>query len=88
MNRQRRHRLVDLYLGRLGELPGLRFQRIVPHGESTYKDLAVLVEPGEFGLTRDQLVAALKAEGVITRNYYDPPLHRQRAYAAYRAAYE
>jgi dTDP-4-amino-4,6-dideoxygalactose transaminase len=84
-NFRRRYRLVDLYLGRLGELPGLRFQRIVPHGESTYKDLAVLVDPEGFGLTRDQLVVALKAEGVTTRSYYDPPLHRQRAYAAYRA---
>ena len=86
-NFQRRRRLVDLYLSRLGELPGLRFQQILPGAESTYKDLAVLVDPEVFGLTRDQLVAALKAEGIGTRNYYDPPVHAQRAYAAHYATH-
>ena len=47
---------------------------------STFKDFTVMVEP-EFGLTRDELVVALAAEGIETRNYFDPPLHRQLAYA-------
>jgi dTDP-4-amino-4,6-dideoxygalactose transaminase len=83
-----RGRLVSLYHRCLGTLPGLAFQRIVPGAQSTYKDFAILVEKDEFGLTRDELAKALEAEGVMTRKYFDPPLHRQRAYAAFRAEYE
>ena len=34
----------------------------------------------EFGLSRDQLTAALAAEGVPTRNYYVPPVHEHQTY--------
>jgi dTDP-4-amino-4,6-dideoxygalactose transaminase len=32
-------------------------------------------------VSRDGLVAALRAEGVDTRCYFDPPVHRQRSHA-------
>ena len=32
------------------------------------------------GIDRDQLVAVLAAEGIDTRNYFYPPVHRQQAY--------
>ena len=35
-------------------------------------------------MSRDLLVRALTAENVDTRRYFDPPLHRQRAYAGIR----
>jgi dTDP-4-amino-4,6-dideoxygalactose transaminase len=38
------------------------------------------VQPGAYGLTRDELVAVLASEGIDTRNYFDPPAHRQHAY--------
>ncbi len=34
------------------------------------------IRAAEFGLTRDQLAAALDAEGIDTRAYYVPPVHR------------
>ena len=36
--------------------------------------------PDQFGIDRNQLVAVLAAEGIDTRNYFDPPVHRQQAY--------
>ena len=33
-----------------------------------------------FGVSRDGLALALLAEGIDTRKYFDPPVHRQRAY--------
>jgi dTDP-4-amino-4,6-dideoxygalactose transaminase len=33
-----------------------------------------------FGLTRDELALALKAENVDTRKYHDPPVHTHKAY--------
>ena len=41
-----------------------------------------------FGLTNVQLGAALKAEGIDSRRYYAPPIHRQQAYAHLRGQRE
>lgn len=54
---------------------------VAPADTSTFKDLTILVDAGSFGLSTAQLQRALDAEGVETRRYYDPPVHRQRAYA-------
>ena len=55
---------------------------------STFKDLTLILEPEVFGLTNVQLGAALKAEGIDSRRYYAPPIHRQQAYAHLRASRE
>jgi dTDP-4-amino-4,6-dideoxygalactose transaminase len=53
----------------------------VPAGDvSTFKDFTITVDGDRFGLSRDLLAHALKAEGIDTRKYFDPPVHRQFAY--------
>jgi dTDP-4-amino-4,6-dideoxygalactose transaminase len=47
---------------------------------STYKDFTIAVDAVELGIDRNQLVAVLATEGIDTRNYFDPPVHRQQAY--------
>ena len=47
---------------------------------STFKDLTIRVDADPFGLSRDGLALTLLAEGVDTRKYFDPPVHRQRTY--------
>jgi dTDP-4-amino-4,6-dideoxygalactose transaminase len=79
-----RNQLVRLFRDKTDGLPGLAFQRVADSDLSTYKDLTVIVDQPKFGLTVDQLAAALGAEGVDTRRYYHPPVHRQKAYAARR----
>jgi dTDP-4-amino-4,6-dideoxygalactose transaminase len=78
---ERRTELAGVYRRRLAAVPGLSFQTVPPGARSSYKDLVVAVDAGEFGLSRNRLAAALAAEGVDTRRYFDPPLHRQRAYS-------
>jgi dTDP-4-amino-4,6-dideoxygalactose transaminase len=75
-----RNRLAELYREGLGGVPGISFQRVREGDRSSYKDFSVRVEAGAFGLTRDVLAAALAAENVETRKYYDPPAHRHTAY--------
>ena len=79
-NVAQRRKLVDLYKEGLKELPGVRFQSIVPGGESSYKDVAILIDESKFGLDRDGLATSLQAENIPTRKYFHPPAHRQRAY--------
>jgi dTDP-4-amino-4,6-dideoxygalactose transaminase len=76
-----RRRLAARYQEALAAVPGIRPQAVDPGDASTWKDFTVIVDEDVYGLDRDAVAAALKAEGVDTRPYFHPPVHRQRAYA-------
>lgn len=75
-----RRALADRYRSALAGVPGIGLQVVAPGDVSTYKDFTIRVEPADYGLGRDRLVDALRAEGVDTRCYFEPPVHRQQAY--------
>jgi dTDP-4-amino-4,6-dideoxygalactose transaminase len=75
----RRNELAQRYISALAVVPGIATQCLEPDDRSTWKDFTIRVGP-EFGLSRDALVAVLRAEGIDTRNYFDPPVHRQRSH--------
>jgi dTDP-4-amino-4,6-dideoxygalactose transaminase len=77
----RRNEIADRYHAALGTLPGVAFQQVPEGARSSYKDFTILLEEDAFGASRNAVVAALGADGVQTRTYYSPPVHRQRAYA-------
>jgi dTDP-4-amino-4,6-dideoxygalactose transaminase len=77
----RRNEMVRLFEDVTGGLPGLAFPAVGEGDLSTYKDLTLIVDPEAFGLDAVTLAAALRAEGVDTRRYFFPPVHRQKAYA-------
>jgi len=79
---EERNALAEAYRKALGDIPGISFPKVADGDRSTYKDLTVLVEPAEFGLTAGSLADGLAAEGVETRRYYAPPVHRMQAYQA------
>lgn len=64
-------------------LQGLGCQEIEAHGTSSYKDFPIILDTEPSGLSRDMLRKALAAEGIDTRTYYDPPVHRQTAFRKY-----
>jgi dTDP-4-amino-4,6-dideoxygalactose transaminase len=76
----RRNQLAERYRKALDEVDGIDFPTVTEGDRSTYKDFTVLVDAERFGLGADALAAGLAAEGVQTRRYYSPPVHRQRAY--------
>ncbi|GAA1092646.1 DegT/DnrJ/EryC1/StrS family aminotransferase [Kitasatospora arboriphila] len=73
--------LVEVFAAAVAGLPGLRLALPEPGDTSTFKDLTLIVDAAAFGLGAAELGRALKAEGVDTRRYFFPPVHRQRAYA-------
>lgn len=77
----RRAAVADRYRARLGQVPGISWQQVPEGRSSSYKDFIITVDAEEFGAHRDRVVPALRAEGVPTRPYYAPPVHRQQAYA-------
>lgn len=60
--------------------PKLRFQKIPPGAQTTFKDLSVYVDPQALGYTRDALHDHFAQHKVTTRKYFFPPLHHMRAY--------
>ena len=80
LNVRRRNRVAERYRRNLEEVPGVSFQRVTPGCRSSFKDVTILVRREEFGLSRDELADFLAREGIDTRRYYWPPVHRTRAY--------
>ncbi len=80
---ENRRRYAALYREQLGDLPGIGFQSVRPADRCSYKDFSITLEAAEFGLSRNRLAAALAAEGIDSRAYYDPPVHQHTAYARY-----
>ena len=80
-NAKRRNSLVALAKRELAGVPGIGWQRIAPGDRSSYKDLSITVEPSAFGCDRDDLARALAAEGVDTRRWFVPLVHRHPAFA-------
>lgn len=87
-NLARRQRLAEQYRRLLGEIPGLSFQQYTPDGVSSNVAFGIVVDPQAFGLSRNHLAAALERDGITTRKYYDPAIHRQRIFAEYRPGYD
>ena len=79
-----RNHLVAEFKTVTAGVPGLTFQRVDDGDVSTYKDLTLVIDPEAFGVDVSALAAALLAEGIDSRRYYLPPIHRQQAYAHYR----
>jgi dTDP-4-amino-4,6-dideoxygalactose transaminase len=75
-----RNRLAERYRKAVDGLPGIDFPAVAEGDRSTYKDLTVLIDGEAFGMEADGVARALAAEGIQTRRYYSPPVHRQRAY--------
>jgi dTDP-4-amino-4,6-dideoxygalactose transaminase len=76
-----RRGLVEHFWATVSHVPGLRRPTVSVGDVSTFKDLTIVVEPASFGLDVPQMTAALAAEGIDSRRYFYPPIHRQKAYA-------
>lgn len=81
----RRNGLAATYRAILGEIPGISFPLVREGDRSTYKDLTILVDEDDFRMSAAALGKALSAEGVATRRYYSPPVHRMQAYRSVAA---
>ena len=72
--------LVDGFEKRIAGVPGIRIVRPADGDTSTFKDMTLVIDADAYGLSAPQLQRALDAEGVDSRRYFHPPIHRQQAY--------
>lgn len=75
-----RNELAGVYREALSDFPGIGFPSVPDGDRSTFKDFTILVDPEGFGLHATALASALEAEGIETKRYYAPPVHRMQAY--------
>ena len=68
----RRGAVHGRYVERLSGVPGLALPVRQPGVERNYAYFPVLLDPAEFGATRDDVFAALAAAGINARKYFYP----------------
>lgn len=73
-------RVYALYAEGLSRVPGVRLYRHSPQCRSNCQYAVIEVGAG-CACTRDELVSALRAEGVLARRYFWPGCHRMEPYA-------
>jgi dTDP-4-amino-4,6-dideoxygalactose transaminase len=76
----RRHAVNQAYRDALGPLPGISFMPRADYGEPNDWLTCVLVDPGGFGATREDVRVALEAQDIEARPTWKP-LHLQPLFA-------
>jgi dTDP-4-amino-4,6-dideoxygalactose transaminase len=77
---EKKQKLLAHYIPELQKIPGISLQTIRENSISSYKDFNIIVDAKLFGGDRDQLEGILNKNGIATKKYYYPPVHRQKAY--------
>ena len=75
-----RAQLAARYDAAFAGVVGLGGQQIAPETRRNYAYYTVEVDPDRFDLTRDELHAALRAEGIVSRKYFFPLCSANVAY--------
>jgi dTDP-4-amino-4,6-dideoxygalactose transaminase len=74
--------IYEAYVRSLDGLSGLAILPYPSGGRFNYQHVVVMVDEVKAGLTRDELVAVLRAENVLARRYFYPGCHRMKPYSA------
>ncbi|MFH1847761.1 MAG: DegT/DnrJ/EryC1/StrS family aminotransferase [Candidatus Omnitrophota bacterium] len=83
-----RRELIVFYQGLLKDIDGISFQEVLPGNKSSGNYMVIFIDEQRFGMSRDKLYEALKAENIETKKYFYPAVHLQEAYRAFRERYE
>jgi len=77
---QRRGELTARYRAHLSKVDGVTFQHVAPETVPTHAYFTIEVDAERFGVSRDTLHRALRAENIITRKYFAPLCSDNEAY--------
>jgi dTDP-4-amino-4,6-dideoxygalactose transaminase len=80
-NQENNEMLYRQYQKYLEGIPGLRLVEPCGVSHSNYQYMVCLVDESQFGVSRDQLLALVKAENINARRYFYPGVHRTVPYA-------
>ncbi len=72
-----RRRNFALYNAAFGAMPGITIQKVLPNTEHAVHQYCMVIDADKTGVSRDTLMAKLKAEGIMTGIHYPRGLHQQ-----------
>jgi len=75
-----RNRYVNYYKEHLKDTNGVYYQRIDKNNLSAHKDFSIIINEEQYGSNRDELGTKLGRNGIGTKRYFFPPMHRIKAY--------
>lgn len=78
----KRRQIFDRYVRNLGSLPGVSFMPEAPYGRANRWLSCIVIDPAEFGATREDVRKALEAENIEARPVWKP-MHLQPVFAQY-----
>lgn len=81
---EKRIEVATLYRKRIEPIDGIELQTVPEKSRAVFKDMPIVLNEGSYPLKRDLLAKVLNAEGVPTKNYFDPPVHMMSCYAEHR----
>jgi dTDP-4-amino-4,6-dideoxygalactose transaminase len=71
------------YRARLEGWPGLKLMTYDEREKNNYQYVVLEIDPQQAGISRDDLLTILHAEGVRARRYFYPGCHRMEPYRSY-----
>jgi pyridoxal phosphate-dependent aminotransferase EpsN len=77
---RRKREIFKFYADTLGDLPGITLMPEAPWGRATRWLTCIIVDPAQFGATREDIRLALEAENIESRPLWKP-MHLQPAFA-------
>jgi dTDP-4-amino-4,6-dideoxygalactose transaminase len=80
----RKREIFLFYQRALGDLPGVSFMPIAGYGEPNYWLTCILVDPGRFGATREDIRLALEKANIEARPLWKP-MHLQPVFKRCKA---
>src|SRR5262245_51564521 len=77
---QARGRLIARYRAGLSDVEGIRFQVAAPETVPNHAYCTIEIDEEQFGLSRDEVHVAMRAENVVTRKYFHPLCSENECY--------
>lgn len=70
----------DRYKAGVAEIPGLRMLQMDDKEQNNHQYIIMRVDAQKFGMSRDELMTALRVDNIVSRPYFHPPCHRLQPY--------
>lgn len=72
---------IARYRAAIAEVPGIEVQEVPPETTASAQYAAIRIDAETFGISRDEVQARLLEQGIVSKPYFDPPLHELTCYA-------
>ena len=83
---ENRHKVADIYREALRSVDGITFYDDMPGVKHNYSYFPIFIDAEKFGMTRDELYYAMKAEKVLARRYFYPLISEFSTYRSLPSA--